>query len=338
MKLVIIYGTRPEFLKLKVLIDTLRQKSINHKVIRINQHIHFSEDNGYYDENIQINDLTTERLSNIGIGILKALPSFIYDCTHVLSQGDTATVFYSLLCAFQMKKKCIHLEAGMRTYDIYNPYPEEGFRQMISRITDIHLCPSELEMKYLNIENVNGKYYIIGNTILDLVKSYNIPVTYTKTIIITLHRRENWDTFKEYIQEIFLLASKNTEYIFYFFTHPNPSLQTILNELLLIKPSNINIMESVTHYQMIQKLSSCAVVITDSGGIQEEANFLGKHMYVLRKITERASINDERITLCDLDDIKNIDCTKQNYSPGYEYGNGQSSIKIYEILESLVDT
>jgi UDP-N-acetylglucosamine 2-epimerase len=196
MKLVIIYGTRPEFLKLKILIDCLKEK-VNLTVVKINQHITIEDDNGYPDIVLTIDEYCSDRISNIGSNILQKLPEIIKDSTHVLTQGDTATVFYSMLCAFQMKKKCIHLEGGMRTYDLDNPFPEEGYRQMVSRITDIHLCPSEKEKNNLMKEKTKGDFYIVGNTILDLVKNYNIPVTYEKNVIITLHRRENWENFKE---------------------------------------------------------------------------------------------------------------------------------------------
>lgn len=332
MNIAIVYGTRPEFLKLKCLIDLFYQQHIAITVIKINQHINLSEDNGYYNHTIHIDTVSTNRISTIGATILTKLPEYIENVTHILAQGDTATVFYSLLCGFQMKKVCIHLEAGMRTYDLNNPYPEEGFRQMISRITDIHLCPSEVEEKILLSEKVKGSIHIVGNTILDLVKSYQIPITNDNKILITLHRRENWNDFKEYIIALSELCNKNQNYTFYFLTHPNPSFHTILAELKDRLASNMIIMNSLPHYELIQLLSSCSCVITDSGGIQEEANFLGKHMYVLRKVTERQSIPLHKITLCTLDTIYLIKCTVSCHEQGLEYGNGESCRKILTIL------
>ena len=332
MEIAIVYGTRPEFLKVKCLIDLLRTVCITVKVIKINQHTNLTEDTGYYDSTIEIDTICNDRISNIGSSILTKLPDYLHDVTHVLAQGDTASVFYSLLCGFQMKKICIHLEAGMRTYDLDNPYPEEGFRQMISRITDIHLCPSELEQLHLVSEKVKGRISIVGNTILDLVKSYKIPITYEKKILITLHRRENWNDFKDYIIRLSELCNNNRDYTFYFLTHPNPSFHTILTELQDRLSTNLQIMNSLPHYKLIQLLSSCACVITDSGGIQEEANFLGKHMYVLRKVTERQSIPADKITLCTLDNIHTIDCTIANHRQGFEYGDGESCAKIIMLL------
>ena len=332
MNIAIVYGTRPEFLKLKCLIKLFHLQKIKITVIKINQHVHLSEDTGYFNNIINIDELCDNRLSNIGASILTKLPAYIKQSTHILAQGDTACVFYSLLCGFQMKKICIHLEAGMRTYDLDNPYPEEGLRQMISRITDIHLCPSELEKLRLVSEKVKGSIHIVGNTILDLVKSYNISITYEKKVLITLHRRENWNDFKEYIIQLSDLCCNNSDYTFYFLTHPNPSFNTILTELKKILAPNMIIMNSLPHHELILLLSSCSCVITDSGGIQEEANFLGKHMYVLRKVTERQSIPLDKITLCRLDTIHAIDCRISNHMKGFEYGNGESCEKIIEVL------
>ena len=329
MKLVIVYGTRPEFLKLKMLIDQLKKnKNINLLTVKIAQHT--IDDDGYPDVVLSIDEYCSDRISNIGSNILQKLPEIIRECTHLLSQGDTATVFYSMLCAFQMKKKIIHLEAGMRTYDLENPFPEEGYRQMVSRITDIHLCPSDTEKQILISEKVRGEIHVVGNTILDLVKSYSIPVSHEKKVLITLHRRENWDGFKDYVIELIKLALKNNDYQFFFLSHPNPSLQKILTELKDIPP-NFNISNSLNHRDLVGLLSSCSIVITDSGGIQEEANFLGKYIYVLRKITERASISESNIKCIDMKYITDIDCSVRCL-PGYEYGYGNSIEKIIEYL------
>jgi UDP-N-acetylglucosamine 2-epimerase (non-hydrolysing) len=330
MKLAIVYGTRPEFIKLKCLIDLLRNK-VELFVVKINQHAHYTEDAGYYNSLLEI-DEGSERMSMIGSSVLVKLPDLIRDCTHILAQGDTASVFYSLLCGFQMKKVCIHLEAGMRTYDLENPFPEEGYRQMISRITDIHLCPSEVEERILKAEKVKGSIYVVGNTILDLVKSYDYHVMCEKKALITLHRRENWSDFKDYIIELAALASRNSEYSFYFLTHPNPSFKEILDELVGIIPKNMIIMESLPHRELIKVLAESSFVITDSGGIQEEANYLGKHIYVLRKVTERQAIHSSKITLYGLDDIKRIECKDYGHLQGFEYGCGESCEEILKVL------
>ena len=337
MKLIIVYGTRPEFLKLKMLIDTIRNNfDIIATVIKINQHINLIEDNGYYDILIDISEICEDRINNIGANILSKLPTYLKDCTHVLVQGDTATCYYALLSAYQIKKQCIHLEAGMRTYNLEHPYPEEGYRQMISRITNIHLCPSEEEKENLIKEKVTGKIFVVGNTILDLVKSYNIPVTNKNNALITLHRRENWDNYREYILTIFEFAKKYSHIDFYFLTHPNPLLRKIIDEINIDNSiNNLKIMDPILHKELIQILSTCLFVITDSGGIQEEANFLGKHIFMLRKITERNAINKNKITIVNQNNILDIDIKEYHHEYGYEYGDGQSVNKIYQILKNI---
>jgi UDP-N-acetylglucosamine 2-epimerase (non-hydrolysing) len=311
MKLAVVYGTRPEFLKLKVLIECFKPV-----VIRIDQHENYKEDKGFYTHRLSID--SGDRLSRIGSSILTKLPELIGDCTHVLTQGDTASCFYSLLTAYQMKKVCIHLEAGMRTYQLCHPWPEESYRQMISRIASIHLCPSEQEAANLRAERVSGSIQVVGNTILDLVKSYNYPVSYEKKVIVTLHRRENWENYRELIRKLNKLAQKNPDTRFIFFVHPNPELQKIVHE----EGSSLDVSPPVDHPTLVKLLAECACVITDSGGIQEESNFLGKHIYILREYTERLAIPSHKYTL--MPDVENIDVTPQQHEPGFEYGDGNT--------------
>lgn len=318
MKLAVVYGTRPEFLKLKLLIQRLCPV-----VIRVKQHEDYTDDEGFPHHIIDI-DKGDYRLSCIGASILRELPKYIQTCSHVMVQGDTATCFYSMVCAQQLKKKCIHLEAGMRTYDINNPWPEESYRQMISRITDIHFCPSINEAHCLGSEKTRGEIHIVGNTILDLVKSYNIPITQEKRVLITLHRRENWENYKLLVQKIDKLASEHPDYEFIFLIHPNPILKNIVRE----HGTHMNVREPVSHRQLIEILASCTCVITDSGGIQEEANFLGKHIYVLRECTERTLIPRSKCTI----NPETISLDVQQYEQGYEYGNGGAVDKIIRKL------
>jgi UDP-N-acetylglucosamine 2-epimerase (non-hydrolysing) len=338
MHITIIYGTRPEFLKVKCLIDKLRIKNINHNVIRINQHINLEEDDGYYSSCINIKEHTNNRINNIGISILSELPAYLVESntSHLLAQGDTASCFYSILCAFQLHITTIHLEAGMRTYNLDNPFPEEGFREMISRITNIHLCPSEYEANILRKECVpHNNIHIIGNTIIDLVKSYNIPITITNKIIITLHRRENWNDYKDYIKCIIKLCQKYNKYQFIFFTHLNPALNLIINNTISSLGNNIynlKIMNAIKHIELIKHISEAQCIITDSGGLQEEANFLGKHIYIVRKITERHAIPYTKRTYIDIESFDNILLPHIQKEQGYEYGNGNSSDELINII------
>jgi UDP-N-acetylglucosamine 2-epimerase (non-hydrolysing) len=331
--LVIVYGTRPEFLKLRPLIDKCREEKLNIKVIRVNQHASFHDDEGYYDSQIDIIE-GGSRIASIGTSILHDLPPLLEDAV-VLVQGDTATAFYAALAAFQNGIRVIHLEAGMRTYDLENPFPEEGYRQMISRITDLHLCPSLREAATLNMREgtEQDRIFVVGNTILDLVKSYNFHVSSECHVVITMHRRENWASYCAYIKSLTDLAARTPNLIFEFYAHPNPALREEISKVDL--PANFLVLDPLGHRDLVARLASCAFVITDSGGIQEEANFLGKHMYVLRRCTERISISPHKITLLsDPETISTINCAVPVHEPGYEYGNGNACADVINIIKN----
>lgn len=332
--LVIVYGTRPEFLKIRALIEKCRAATIPLKVIRVNQHASFHDDAGYFDHQVDIID-GDNRMASIGTSILHDLPPLLGDAV-VLVQGDTATAFYAALAAFQAGAPIVHLEAGMRTYDLRNPFPEEGYRQMISRIAAVHLCPSHREAEALSQEGTpKSQVHVVGNTILDLVASYGVAVHQGNHVIITLHRRENWASYSDYIRGLAALASRAPHLTFEFYTHPNPALKALIAAITM--PPNFIVCEPLGHRALVERLATCAFVITDSGGIQEEANFLGKHMYVLRRCTERSAIGAEKIALIpEPSNISTINCAVNQGAPGHEYGDGDSCTAIIRILRQFL--
>ena len=315
MKLGIIYGTRPEYLKLVCLI-----KKIPCKVIRISQHDTIAEKDLIYDELLTIDNVCENRLDNLGSKILEKLGPLIKDFTHILVQGDTSTVFYSALCAYQNNVKVIHLEAGLRTYDIYKPYPEEGYRQMISRIASIHLCPHRANSNILVREKIDGEIYTVGNTILDLVKSYDLKTTNGKKILITFHRRENVQYLEDFIRNLNTCSDKE----FVWFLHPNKELQTKIKTLL----PNCEFVEPCGHREFLEYVKDCYCVLTDSGGIQEECAFLGKPCIVLRHFTERDQIPEPYLYVCKppYNNLKSLvnNIPSQQLDPCYVYGRGNS--------------
>jgi UDP-N-acetylglucosamine 2-epimerase (non-hydrolysing) len=338
--LAIIYGTRPEYLKLAVLIHKLRASNYPLKVIRVGQHNSIF-DGETFDEFIKIEEslLAHSRVTDIASQIFAKLPAVLTDCQQVLVQGDTATVAFSAQVAHILRKRVIHLEAGMRTYNLANPFPEEGFRQMVSRITDVHLCPHEENAAILTAERVQGQIHVVGNTILDLVRSYEIPITVEPVIIITLHRRENWSEFEAWLRELYTLARRYRNYSFIFLAHMNPTLQAIISEIDSELPHNFTISPPMSHSECVEELSRCAAVITDSGGIQEEANFLGKFIYVLRKQTERSAIPEDRLQLllrpADVRTINLPTLPLRQRPQDFTYGCGDSCERICSILTSL---
>ena len=217
MKLLICFGTRPEYIKVKSLIDNL----VDIKTCFTGQHSDLLK-NIDVDYNLDIKDLTENRLNNIFINIMKN--SHIFDdIDYVLVQGDTTSACAIALSAFNNKKKVIHLEAGLRSNNINDPFPEELNRQLISRLTSIHLCPTLFNKNNLLNENIKENIYIVGNTGLDNIDKTNCY--YGNYILITMHRKDNHDIMDKWFIEIEKLANELSDLEFIIPLHPNPNVQ-----------------------------------------------------------------------------------------------------------------
>jgi len=330
MSIIAIYGTRPEYLKIKPVV--LKAKGLI-KTCFIKQHTDII-DFGKSDFTIEINNACENRLNDIFSQIFIKAEKIISQFDSVLIQGDTATVAASALLAYHLKKKIIYLESGLRTYDLNNPYPEEGYRQMVSRIADIHLCPTVLSAKNLKKEKIKGRIHVVGNTSLDNLVELKNETTYNNEVLITLHRNENLCILKDWLTAIDEFAKKNTDLKFIFPVHPNPQ---ITEQAKLLK--NIEINPPLQHNELLNILKKCRFVITDSGGIQEESSFLNKKAIVCRKTTERPEgIKTGHIILCNSPDKLEKICEKikKDYIifTKCPYGNGKSSFKIIKILKN----
>lgn len=327
MKLGVVYGTRPEYLKILPIIK-LRKLT----VIRILQHTDIAEPDLHSDISINLIETSQNRLDCIGSEILLKLSNILKEdnITHLIVQGDTSTAFYAALSAFQNNIKIVHLEAGLRTYDIARPYPEEGYRQMISRITDIHFVPHEHNKQLLEIEKVTGQIYTVGNTILDLVKEYNLNVVSGNTVLITFHRRENIQYLDMFIRNLKRCIDNNTDKEFLWILHPNPQLQAIVKQATI--GLNVSFIQPCEHREFLKYLKDCFCILTDSGGIQEEASFLGKPTIVLRDKTERDQIPEPYLYLVKpyYDDLNDVfsQIPLHALPPCYVYGKGYSSTTI----------
>ena len=216
-KIAIFYGTRPEYLKLINIIRLIPLKKRD--VIFVGQHNELFHKN-YFKKKIKIDKSNSKnRLNSIISQITKKINLDDYD--FVIIQGDTATTFGVAVAAFNTKKKIIYVESGLRTFDFNNPFPEEGYRQMISRISDIHLCPTILSKKNLISEKTKGKIFVSGNTSLDNLLAYKKKVEYNNLVLITLHRRENISQISNWFIELNRIASKYQDIKFIFPIHKN---------------------------------------------------------------------------------------------------------------------
>lgn len=328
--ILLVYGTRPEWIKIKPLIKEFKNHSVPYNILFTGQHKDISPKN--YDFNITMCDENiNNRLDNIIHNCMNIPEKYFKDIKYLLVQGDTSTALGLSLAAFHRKIKIIHLEAGLRTYNFENPYPEEGNRQLISRISDINFCPTIENYNNLKKECAPGDSYIVGNTILDNIVNYKNSCKYTNKILVTLHRRENHIILDKWFFEINKLAKEYKELEFILPLHPNPDVQKHKNIL-----TDVNIINPLEHDELINLLIKTKLVITDSGGIQEECSFFNKKTLVCRKFTER--IESVGLTSFLVENPENLfymfDKHIKDYNINYEspYGDGYASNKIYKLL------
>jgi UDP-N-acetylglucosamine 2-epimerase (non-hydrolysing) len=324
--ILICFGTRPEWLKIKPLITIMDRGE--YKLLFTGQHSDLLNDVGV-DYVIRIPKHSLNRLDDL---VSECMRQFPYEHSGgVLVQGDTASAFACALAAFHRGLKIYYLEAGLRSYDLDNPYPEEGYRQMIARLADVNFAPTELSAQNLSAERVKGEIHIVGNTVLDNLTKYD-KGTYGDRVLVTMHRRENHHWMDEWFRAINQLAMDYPHYKFVLPIHPNPNVQKWKGLL-----TNVNVVDPMTHDETINVLKDCKLVITDSGGLQEEGSFFNKKVIVCRKTTERPEgIETGHLHLCDspehlrgLFDVLERDSYISEPCP---YGDGKSAEKIKSIL------
>lgn len=327
--ILIAFGTRPEWIKLKPLIDKIENR-IPYRLICTGQHKELldSSTSKYNIIKLEINE-GNNRLDNIIASILLNSEPLFKDVKYSLVQGDTTSAFAVALASFNRKIPIIHLEAGLRSWDFYNPYPEEFNRISITNMASIHLCPTESNELNIKLgDNKNSKTFVVGNTVLDNLKDINPSIN--NQVLITMHRRENLAIIDKWFHAINKLAIHNPDLEFIFPMHLNPEIQKYKHIL-----TNITVTNPLNHNKFIDMLSKCGLVITDSGGIQEEAAFLKKKSIVCRQNTERNEGEGVFSYMCwspdNLDEIFNQTKIElvNNKCP---YGDGCSSEKILKIL------
>lgn len=319
------FGTRPEWLKIKPLVKVLD----NYQLLFTGQHPDLLKDLEV-DYKITIKD-NPNRLDQLISDCLLQFPKGDFDA--VLVQGDTASAFACAVAAFNRKKKIYYLEAGLRSYNLDHPYPEEGYRQMIARLADVNLCPTELSKQNLVDEKVQGKCYVVGNTVLDNLLSYKNKCEYTNKVLVTLHRRENHHQMDQWFVEINNLAKDYPNLEFILPIHPNPNVQKHKHLL-----TNVNVVKPLSHPELLDILVKCKLVVSDSGGLQEEGSFFNKKVIVCRETTERPeAIETKHLYLCPSPKELTNKFVKliNNYyiDANCPYGDGQSSLKIKNIIK-----
>jgi UDP-N-acetylglucosamine 2-epimerase (non-hydrolysing) len=316
-----LFGTRPEAIKLAPIIKNFKSDCIfkvkvgttaQHREM-LDQVLNFFDIEVDYDLNIMkpnqtLHQLTSDLILRITDEIL-IKEKFDY----IVIQGDTTTVLAGALAAFYQKIKIIHIEAGLRSNNIYSPFPEEMNRILTSRLAYFHFCPTNNSKENLRKENISKNVFVVGNSVIDALLLglekvnktneiiYNDRFKFInfskKIILVTCHRRENFGKPFEDICDSLLTIAKNYEESveIVYPVHLNPNIKEIAFQKL--KSKNIKLIDPLEYPELIWMMNKSYLILTDSGGIQEEAPSLGKPVLVLREVTERIEGIDAGTTI-----------------------------------------
>jgi UDP-N-acetylglucosamine 2-epimerase (non-hydrolysing) len=372
-KILTVFGTRPEAIKMCPLILELKKdKAFDSRVCVTAQHremldqvLNLYDVEPEYDLNVMTPKQTLSKLlSNMLDGLNKILSDFKPDL--IIVHGDTATTLAASLSAYFNKVKLCHVEAGLRTGDLYSPWPEEGNRKLTSVITDIHFAPtSNSKLNLLNEGVSDNKIFVTGNTVIDsliwvqnkilhddglriaLEEKFSYLNNKKKLILVTGHRRESFGKgFENICLALKQLAQTENSIEIIYPVHLNPNVQLPVDNYLS-GIENIHLIKPLDYLPFCYLMNRSYIILTDSGGIQEEAPSLGKPVCVMRDNTERPEaieagtvrlvgtnvekiIKNIRELLIDQNEYKKMSIA---HNP---YGDGESSKKIVKHLKELI--
>lgn len=368
-KVLIIFGTRPEAIKLFPVIQALsarngletlscvtaQHREMLDQVLNI-AHIRPDFDLDLMKANQSLDDLTGRLLSGIGKILDETKPQ------RVVVQGDTATAMCGALAAYYRQIPVSHVEAGLRSYNIYHPWPEEVNRKIIGTIADQHFAPTQTSADALKKENIpEERIYITGNTVIDalLISADKIDNTDSldpdlhslykkfddrKIIGVTSHRRENLGDGLTNIASALRTIAERDDVALVFPVHLNPKVRAIM-QAALGGLDNVAMIEPLDYHNFVSLLNHCSFMLTDSGGVQEEAPALGKPVLVMRDTTERpegieagtAKLvgTDRAVIIAEatrlLDDEDHYLAMAHAHNP---FGDGKASQRIADIIEN----
>ena len=370
-KILVIFGTRPEAIKMSPLVNELKL-SFNVSVCVTAQHrqlldqvLELFEVQPDYDLDLM---KPKQDLFDVTIGVLEGLKSVLFKDNPdlVLVHGDTTSAMASAIASFYLKIPVAQIEAGLRTGDIYSPFPEELNRQLISKISRFHFAPTEKARQNLLDEKIEAeRIYVTGNTVIDAMFSMieyarkmkfsedllrslpflNFDIQMTKRIIlVTGHRRENFGNgFNQICEALRQIATQNSDIEIIYPVHMNPNVQEPVKRILS-SINNVHLIEPLDYISFIKMMDLSYLILTDSGGVQEEAPSLGKPVILMRDSTERpeaveagtvklvGSNKNKIISNVNLLLNNNLEYEKMSLSHS-PYGDGYACKRIREILE-----
>jgi UDP-N-acetylglucosamine 2-epimerase (non-hydrolysing) len=364
-RIIAVLGTRPEAIKLALVIQALRQRAEEFEtaVIHTGQHrtmldsaLHLFKIKPDFDlavmrPNQTLNSLTGRVLDTVENACQRFEPNM------VLVQGDTTTAFASALAAYYSKIPVGHIEAGLRSHNLSDPFPEEANRRLASVLADIHFAPTALARDNLQAEGISAENIVVtGNTVIDTLRALsvlphswentplaNIPDDNSRLVLVTSHRRESWGADQENMcLALKDLVKKHSDIRVIYPVHMNPNVRSTVNALLQ-NIDRIHLTEPLDYITFVSLLRRCFLVLTDSGGIQEEAPTFGKPVLVLRKLTERpeaAQFGMAKIIGMSRDGIFNETSHLLNDAVAYQdmsegenpYGDGHAAERIVEAV------
>ncbi len=366
--ILVILGTRPEAIKLAPVILNLRkdpdvrvlvcnteqQKELSNQTLNF-----FGITADFKLDTMQPNQTLAGVQSRILSTVSDIYKNNKIDATIV--QGDTMTVFCGALVSFYNRVPVFHVEAGLRSYDLFEPFPEEAMRQMTARITDLHFAPTQLAYEALLKENISPKKIIrTGNTVIDALSCLSEKIMKEaqnkllsrsvslndKLVLVTVHRRENHgDRLDRILEAITLLTKKYSDHQFVLPVHPNPNVYTKVHTALG-NIQNVILTEPLDYPELVCLMKSTKLILTDSGGVQEEAPTFGNPVLVMRYETERTEGVDagfSKLVGADIDKIisesdailsKNKSETRLDGSKN-PYGDGHATEKITTAIKEF---
>lgn len=359
-KIMVVFGTRPEAIKMAPLVHELQKDGHLEPIVvvtaqhreMLDQVLQIFDIKPDYDLNVMQRDQT---LSSITSLVLTRIESVIKEVKPdmVLVHGDTTTTFAGALAAFYQEIDVGHVEAGLRTYQKYAPYPEELNRQMTTRLSDLHFAPTSLSKENLIKENVDvSKIFVTGNTVTDALQTtvrdeYKSAILDRhkdkKIVLLTAHRRENLgEKMVNIFKAVRDIVDKHTDTVVVYPMHKNPKVRQLAMKHL--SHERIELIEPLDVIDFHNFASKSYLILTDSGGIQEEAPSLGKPVLVLRDVTERPEgveagtlklVGTDRERIFKEADtlLKDIEAYKNMSELQNPYGDGKASKRIVEAIK-----
>jgi UDP-N-acetylglucosamine 2-epimerase (non-hydrolysing) len=365
-KVMVVFGTRPEAIKMAPVILQLKKKAsyFETSIVVTAQHremldqiLHAFGIISDQDLNIMSENQTLDQiLSRAHSGVGKVLVDYKPDV--VLVQGDTTTTMAAAVAVYHHQIKLGHVEAGLRSFDKYNPFPEEINRTITDSIADFAFAPTEISRANLIKAGVSeDKIFVTGNTVVDALKEIS-KETYSfedkildtidfkdkKVILLTTHRRENYlsGEMKNIMSSLNTLIKKHLSLEIVFPLHLNPNVRKVVYEELKESP-RIHLVEPLSYKDLVKVMKGCYLVLTDSGGIQEEAPTFGKPVLVLRKLTERPEgVNagvaklvgtDKNLIVNTVEELLRKSEYEKMAQSTNPYGDGLAASRIVQILQ-----